>query len=198
MATRPLESMCSRSYLLAAVCLTFGCGSEPATLADAACIARDGSCEEVRCPPGGPYGYEIDDTLLNVTFRDCDDNPVDLHSLCGARVGMVVNVYTWCAGCFDNAVLASSLYETHAAAGLSTIVVVSEDAYEEPATAELCREVKDHYQLSGTVAYDDSGAMEAYGTTDLVLLTDPAASIYFKRRGATEETIVQAVEAGLD
>ena len=167
--------------------------------ADAACIEVDGGCAPIACPPAGPYGYRVGDTPVNVVLKDCDsDGDVELHDLCGSRVAMVVAVYQWCPGCLDNAELASSLYQAHANDGLATMVVVAQDVYEEPATAELCREIRDFYGLAGTVVYDPEGALAAYGTTDLVLLLDAASKIYFLRRGATEEVIVAAVEAGLD
>ena len=47
----------------------------------------DGSCQVWNCPPEGPYGAEIGDTVLNIELQDCDGNTHSLQDLCGAPAG---------------------------------------------------------------------------------------------------------------
>lgn len=190
----------SSSSALAAVMVAgvaAACSAPATTLVDAACLFDDAGICQPACPPAAPYGYEVGDSVADLAFVTCDDTPFTLHDVCGARVAMIVNVYTWCPGCLDNAELARDLHAVHGREGLHPLVVIGEDAYQEPATAELCRQVRDYYELPATVVYDPVGALAIYGTTDLVMLTDVAGRIYFKRRGASAEVITMAVEAGL-
>ena len=50
-----------------------------------ACI--DGECQVWNCPPPGPYGAEIGQTVMNIELKDCDGNTHSLQDLCGAPVG---------------------------------------------------------------------------------------------------------------
>ena len=50
-----------------------------------ACI--DGACQVWNCPPPGPYGTEIGQTVLNIELKDCDGNTHSLQDLCGAPAG---------------------------------------------------------------------------------------------------------------
>jgi hypothetical protein len=60
---------------------------DPCTVceSDESCV--DGVCYGPGCPPEGPYGTHPGDMLTDVIVYDCDDNPVHLHSMCGANVG---------------------------------------------------------------------------------------------------------------
>ncbi len=164
-----------------------------------ACI-DGGSCEPAsgHCPPEGPYGFDVGDTYSNLELENCDGKPVSLHDLCGAKVGMVTNLYSWCSSCVKLALFATSLQQSHGKAGLSTMVVITEDALAEPPTAKHCQDVRDHYELEGIVAYDPAGTLEAnYGGVDLVMLSDSGANIIFKRDDATEQAIIDAIDAEL-
>ena len=152
---------------------------------------------ELVCPPPGPYGYEVGTTATNLTFLDCDGNPVQLHDLCGAQLGMVISFYGWCTSCYDWARLANELQEQHRPDGLMAMIVITEDPLSKPATAEYCSQLRDHMELTTLVLYDEQAALEAYGTTDLVLLLDPYGKIIFNRRDATENAVRRAVEAAL-
>jgi hypothetical protein len=56
---------------------------------------RDGTGEEIVCPPIGPFGYDEGDVLTNITLSDCDGRQVSLHDLCGANAGLIFNFYGW-------------------------------------------------------------------------------------------------------
>jgi hypothetical protein len=47
----------------------------------------DGNCSVWNCPPQGPYGTEIGETVLNIQLKDCDGNLHSLQDLCGAPAG---------------------------------------------------------------------------------------------------------------
>lgn len=47
------------------------------------------------CPPTGPFGHAVGDTLTNYTLMTCDDEPYDVHNLCGSNAALVFNFYGW-------------------------------------------------------------------------------------------------------
>ena len=47
----------------------------------------DGECQVWNCPPEGPFGTAIGDTVLNIQLKDCDGNTHSLQDLCGAPAG---------------------------------------------------------------------------------------------------------------
>jgi len=151
----------------------------------------------VECPPPGPFGYEPGATVTDLTLLDCDGAPVSLHDLCGASAGLVVNFYGWCPSCYDFLRLANELTVSRGDRGFRAIAVVSENPIEEPATAEYCRAIRARFAPAATVVYDPDGAIEAYGTTDLAMVTDRSAKIVFKRRDATERAVTTAVDREL-
>jgi len=149
------------------------------------------------CPPPGPYGYELGDTLTDVALDDCDGQELRLHDLCGARVAMAINYYGWCPSCQHWLELASALAESHGPRGLTSLVVVTEDPLGEPATASYCLAVREAFELSVPVVYDPTASMEVYGANGLVMLSDRAATIIFKRDDATENAVIAAIEQEL-
>ena len=91
----------------------------------------------------------------------------------------------------------NELYELYGPEGLVTIIVITADGEDEPATAEYCSELRERFQLPAEVVYDPERLLEAYGKNDLVLLTDSEATIVFKRRGASIDAIKSAIEMAL-
>ena len=55
----------------------------------------DDKCIPEWCPPGEPHGTLPADMLTNVTVYDCDDQPYELHALCGANVGFFNLLAGW-------------------------------------------------------------------------------------------------------
>ncbi len=47
------------------------------------------------CPPPGPHGNAIGDTLANITLSDCDGNSHDLHDLCEAPAAWLFLYAGW-------------------------------------------------------------------------------------------------------
>ena len=176
------------------------CDTDPASRADVTVDPVDwcdsDACQ-AECPPPEPYGYEIESRLHNLTFLDCDGRPVELHDLCGANAGLIYKFCGWCTGCYRKLEQAAAIHADYRDQGLSFIVVIREDALVEPATQEYCTAIRDRYDLSMTVVIDPDGHLDAYGSSDLSIITDENTTIVFKRRGASVSAIRTALEAEL-
>lgn len=72
---------------LGAACNAEDRSSDPCERCSAQENCVEGVCYAPGCPPEGPYGTHPGDRLLDVVVYDCEDNPVHIHSLCGANVG---------------------------------------------------------------------------------------------------------------
>ena len=72
-------------------CETVSCGEDAFGIVCGSCDEGtkciDGSCQEWNCPPEGPYGAKIGETVLNIELKDCDGNTHSLQDLCGAPAG---------------------------------------------------------------------------------------------------------------
>ena len=195
----------NRSFVMVVV-IAFACETDPAEPTDVTGEPADAADERVEvedrgppiCPPPEPYGYDVESTLTNLTFDDCDGNAVALHDLCGVNAGLVFHFYGWCTGCYRFLSEANALYQDYASDGFVPIIVVSEDAIEQPATNEYCRQIRDQYDLQMTVVADPNGTLEAYGDADLVMITNDYAEIIFKRIGPTVDTIRSVLERELE
>jgi len=128
----------------------------------------------------------VDETITDVSFLDCDDNPVTLHDLCGQNAAVVVNFYGWCTGCYRIMGETNRWLEEYGQYGLSPIVVITEDTLEVPATAEYCDRIRAQYDLEATVVYDPDHRFESlYGGADTVLIANEHLEIVMLRRSAT-------------
>jgi len=88
----------------------------------------------------------------------------------------------------------NALDQAHREEGLSTLIVVSEDALGQAATADYCTQIRAQYFAGLTVVFDPELALErAYGANDLVMLTNERLEVVFTRRGAP----LSAVETAL-
>ena len=47
------------------------------------------------CPPPGPYGTKLGDTVKDLAFEDADGSPVTLHGLCGKPLSLIYHFYGW-------------------------------------------------------------------------------------------------------
>ena len=47
------------------------------------------------CPPAGPFGTGVGDTMGEVVLKDCDDNPVSLSSLCSHKASFIFSFAGW-------------------------------------------------------------------------------------------------------
>lgn len=145
----------------------------------------------------GEGGFAVGDGLADYTFPDCDQKPVALRDLCGARAGLIVNFYGWCTTCYRMVETAVSLSNKDRARGLSTMIVVVEGRAGVLADAAYCRMARDYFHPNAVVVYDPERRIESYGTTDLAMITDPSARIVFRRQDADPEIVASAVEAQL-
>jgi hypothetical protein len=145
----------------------------------------------VACPPAGPTGLAVGDTVEDVALEDCSGSAVSPHDLCGAPA-LVASWYGWCPSCSDNADLARSLAADHP--DLQVRVALVEDPLGAPADPDLCDAYVATWPSAAGVWIDPDRALEVYGTTDLVLVLAADGTITFLRETATEDAIVAAVE----
>ncbi|MBM4370418.1 MAG: redoxin domain-containing protein [Deltaproteobacteria bacterium] len=146
------------------------------------------------CPPSGPFGFKLGDTLVDLDFLDCDGHPVSLHDLCPASPGLLFHHYGWCGSCLDFLQALPELDATFGPAGLQILVVLAEDSVGRPATAQYCAGLREELGVPGTFVYDPDDRFAAYGKNGLVILTDPGARIRFKRDDASLGTVTAAIE----
>lgn len=73
--------------------LTRDAGTRDAGTRDAG--PRDGGHTGPVCPPAGPFGTAVGDTIPNATFRDCDGNFHTLHDLCETRAAWMFVYAGW-------------------------------------------------------------------------------------------------------
>lgn len=115
------------------------------------------------CPPGGPFGTAIGDTLADVTVYDCDGNPWQLSNLCGNDASLVVTWAGWCNACTAyTEMLANDIYAT-ITDGPETVgaaLVITEKADFSQPDATYCAQVRDEYQLTMPVFYDPGDTIE--------------------------------------
>ena len=72
-----------------------GCGGTCGTCA-AGESCEAGSCAAATaCPPPGPYGTGIGDTVADLTLTDCDGNEYSLHELCAKKASYIYLYAGW-------------------------------------------------------------------------------------------------------
>jgi hypothetical protein len=150
-------------------------------------------CVDVECPPAGPYGTEIGETLGDLSFVDCEGEPVTLHGMCGAKVSVVANFYGWCAPCWESSARVADLQTEHGDEGMRSVIVLVEDGLSEPPSPEYCASARTYFGAD-VVVRDPGHTIEAYGTTSMVMVVDAEGVIQFKREDATLEAITEAIE----
>ncbi|MBM4356150.1 MAG: hypothetical protein FJ109_20555 [Deltaproteobacteria bacterium] len=47
------------------------------------------------CPPVGPFGTKLGDTVKDLQFEGADGSAVTLHGLCGQPLSLVYHFYGW-------------------------------------------------------------------------------------------------------
>ncbi|MEM9068397.1 MAG: redoxin domain-containing protein [Myxococcota bacterium] len=150
------------------VCEGRSCGSDGCGGSCGACegVCLEGTClVSERCPPVGPFGTEEGEVAADAVLLDCEGNEVRLHALCDAEIAWVFEFADWCSSCRrfarDDV---ERLWQEYAAQGVAGYFVISTDADFNPATQELCTEVRDRYGLSMPVLFDpDANLQSALG-----------------------------------
>jgi hypothetical protein len=158
-------------------------------------VVEDTGSPAVVCPPPEPYGRAIGDHAEDVEATTCAGDPRSLHGFCGSPT-LITSWYGWCPSCRDNAALARELADENATT-LHVAVVLEEDPLGHPVDADLCDEYIDAYPSAAAAWMDPDLQLDAYGTTDLVLVLAADGSLTFVRQTATEDAIRAAVEAVL-
>lgn len=112
----------------------------------------------LQCPPHGPFGPEIGDTLANVALADCDGRPYALHDLCPHDVSYVFGFAGWCPPCRAYAAEVGALYAAQVEHGdFAMFFVVTETDDGDPADATFCRTIRDQYRLEMPVLFQPEG-----------------------------------------
>jgi hypothetical protein len=130
-----------------------------------------------------------------VATTTCAGEARSLHGFCGHPT-LITSWYGWCASCQDNAALARELADAHDGA-LHVAVVLEQDPLGDPADGDLCDAYVDAYPSTAAAWLDPERQLEAYGTTDLVLVLAADGTLTFARQTATEDAIREAVDAVL-
>ncbi len=149
-----------------------------------------GTPAPVNCPPAGETGLSEGDVAQDVTMTRCDGAARSIHGLCG-QPALLVNYYGWCASCATNASLGRDLADQYP--DLAVAIVLNEDPLSEPVDAEFCDAYVDAYPSGAEVWMDPGGALEVYGTTDLIVVLDAEGTLRFVRETSNEDVIVEAV-----
>lgn len=74
------------------------------------------------------------------------------------------------------------------------VLVVTEDGTGTPATDEYCTAVRDQYELAVTLICDPEAKFAAYGKNSLTMITDPSATIVYRKSGPSDSAIRKAIE----
>lgn len=156
--------------------------------------AADSAIPDISCPPAEPTGTAEGGHAADVVVQTCDGARASLHGLCG-QAALVVNWYGWCPSCEDNAALARQLAEAHPE--LSVAVTLTEDPLGAPMDAAFCNSYQEYYPSPASVWMDPDRALEAYGSTDLVLVLGADGTLALARQTSNEALITAAVEAAL-
>ncbi|MCA9517294.1 MAG: redoxin family protein [Myxococcales bacterium] len=151
------------------------------------------------CPPVGPYGTSVGDTLADLVLEDCDGVPHHIHDLCGLRAGYLSTYTGWCPPCQADADAAPAEYERLKSLDpdFEWFFIVTEDQNFDLPTAFYCDAVRDRFGLPMPVLVDAQGVFPRHigvttGNTWHVVL-DPAGRIVFKGHYAADDA-----EAALD
>lgn len=150
------------------------------------------------CPPTGPFGTGIGDTVADVTLMDCDGGTHHLADLCDADAAWIFLYAGWCPPCQRRAASAAAFYASIAGSGdVEAWFVVSETAsYAAPGPAD-CAAARDRFGLTMTVLYDPEQALpEALGTeywsVDAVL--GPGNTLVFTDQYGSDDDVADAME----
>jgi hypothetical protein len=149
---------------------------------------------DASCPPEGPFGRAPGDAAEDIALTDCAGDAVTLRGLCGTPA-VIGSWYGWCPSCESHAALIRRLADAHPE--LAAAVVLNEDPLGAPMDGDFCSMYAETYPSAAAVWMDPDDRLEAYGTTDFVLVLSADGVIEFARETASEDTIEAAVLAAL-
>lgn len=149
------------------------------------------------CPPTGPFGTDVGDTVADVSLMDCDGGIHRVADLCEADAAWIFLYAGWCPPCQRRAASAAAFYASIAGSGdVEAWFVVSETAsYAAPGPAD-CAAARDRFGLTMTVLYDPDQALpEALGTeywsVDAVL--GPGNTLVFTDQYGSDDDVTDAM-----
>lgn len=154
----------------------------------------------VGCPPEGPFGVDVGDTLADATLVDCDGVPFSLHALCDRPAVALFTFAGWCPPCRSAAEAAPADYAALLALDpdAEMVIVVAETNLFETPTLAYCEAIRDGYGLTMKVLVDLDGSFPAHlgvTTTNSWHLTfAPGMRIDFKGKYGREGSLAAARE----
>ena len=102
-------------------------------------------------------GNELGDRVGDMTLRACDGSERTLHARCGnAKAVWVLAVAGWCAACEQRVPEAAAFLQTNEARGLDLVILLGEDANENPPTPEYCLEYAQSHGVDPSMVYMDN------------------------------------------
>ena len=152
------------------------------------------------CPPAGPFGTALGETLPNATATLCDGSVISVYDLCELDAAAVVTFADWCPTCRGRTEDLQTGYEGRAGDAFEMLFVVTENASFGAEGQDFCIEIQERYGLSMLVAFDDDGAFR-----DALDLPSNAATVVFSdgmtvlqnEQGVTAEAMFEVVDAAL-
>jgi peroxiredoxin len=153
------------------------------------------------CPPQGPFGARVGDTIPDVSFPDCDGQMHSLHELCEHQVGWIFEFAAWCPPCRAFARTINALYLSFDREEVGAFVIISQNNNFGAPNAAFCQDIKRQYNLTDIpVLYDPDGRLQRMldvPSNDINILTRQGGEIFFKRQYSSPQ-VEGAIEDELE
>jgi len=108
-------------------------------------------------------GNQLGDRVGDMTLRACDGSEHKLHDRCGkAKAVWVLAVAGWCAACEQRVPEAAAFLQANEARGLDLVILLGEDASENPPTPEYCMEYAQSHGVDPSIVYIDNVQGDAW------------------------------------
>ena len=148
------------------------------------------------CPPSGPFGTRVGDTVAPLSLLTCDGTPYSLHALCDADAAVVVGFAEWCTTCISKAPRFGTMFAQFAREGsdVQGVVIVTQDSSFTTADAADCARVEARFDWGVPVVYDPTQSFRIELTqpaNDGALVLDDENALVSTRSGQS----VAAIEA---
>jgi hypothetical protein len=117
-------------------------------------IAVGGSCL------AAGTGKDIGDHIGNFQVIDCEGNPVELHSKCGAKAIELVATAGWCTACDAYLGEVKARYDAYYMSGYEFYVMLGEDADGAEPSLEFCTSYAEKHGFAPNQVYVDWGDPE--------------------------------------
>jgi peroxiredoxin len=160
----------------------------------------DASIAEGSCPPQGPFGGDVGDTVPDIVLSDCDGNLHRIHASCGKAL-WIFEYAGWCPPCRAFASGMEAMYQSFDHEQVDAWLVIGATADFSPPDANACARIRDLNGLTMPVLYDPEGLVQAaFGipANDVQLVIDQGSRLVLEGRRARPEDVRTALEAILE